>query len=608
MTRRIIVPTHRHVRRRLAAVVSVLATAAAVAAIEPSTAQAVQAHRPFTVSVGPGGSFRYSDDTPAESFVAQDGTYYFQESDSLYGAGQPRQWSFYTGSNMDYATLDKPLSDAVNPANPKDRNNNTTWRCNNSPTGQDATFAPKSSGYVEKNYCDLIGVWVDPDTGDWYGLVHNEFTPEPFGTDGLHYDAIDYAVSTDQGHTWTIEGHALTTPYSTKRDDTAAFPEQTYYYGDGDPRLFVDTASGYFYIYYGSRTVDKSGGWVTFYEHVARAPISAKMAPSSWRKYYNGSWSQPGTGGKESNLIPVSASNPRGYTPPSKEYKPTTPGTIQQQLAAGTVPPTSPLFAMDITYDAYLGVYIGEPQAVDQSGNAPQQYYWTSNLATQKWHLLGDTGSLHDASWYRWFLDSVSKTSGDIVGKTFRSYCAVACADGSNGSYANVTVTPASPPAAPVSPHRTYQITDGQGRALAQLPGSGETVSSPEPARSALAGWRFVSNGDGSYSVVNAQSGDYLGVDSGSTAGRAWSAQPTVTTDGTGGPAAGQQWWLVRGTSPISGRPLGTFRLVNRYSDLVLGLPQTFGASSETTPVRTWSGAGESPAQQMMTVKPARAG
>jgi Ricin-type beta-trefoil lectin domain-like len=607
MTSHIVVPPHQRARRRLVAVLSVMAIVAAGAAVQPSTAQASQTPRSFTVSVGPGGGFRYPDDTPAGSFTAKDGTYYFQESDSLYGAGQPRQWSFYTGSNMDDATLDKTLSDAVNPANPKDRNNNTTWRCNNSPTGKEATYAAKGSGYVEKNYCDLIGVWVDPDTGDWYGLVHNEFTPDPFGTDGLHYDAVDYAVSTDQGQTWTIEGHVLTSPYATKRDDTTAFPEQTYYYGDGDPRLFVDTASGYFYVYYGSRTVDKSGGWVTFYEHVARAPISAKMAPSSWRKYYDGSWSQPGIGGKESNLIPVSASNPRGYTSPSDEYKPATPGTIQQQLAAGTAPPTSPLFAMDITWDAYLGVYISEPQAVDQSGNAPQQYYWTSNLATQKWHLLGDTGSLHDASWYRWFLDSVNKTSGDIVGKTFRSYCAVACADGKNGAYANVTVTPASPAAPPVSPGHTYRITDGQGRMLAQLPGSGETVSWPASARSALAGWRFVSNGDGSYSVLNAQSGEFLGVDSASIAGRAWGSQPTVTPEGPGGPAAGQQWWLVRDTSPISGRPLGTFRLVNRYSNLVLGLPAAFGASSETVPVRTWSCAGQSPAQQVMTITPVRA-
>lgn len=592
--------------RRLVAAGAVLAAVAAgAAAAQPAAAQASQTAPSFTVTVGSGGTFENPDDTPAESFIAKDGTYYYQESDSLYGAGQQRQWSFYTGTNFDDATFDQSLSNAVNPSNPKDSNGDTTWRCNNSPTGKEATYAPASSGYVEKNFCDLIGVWVDPDTGDWYGLVHNEFTPEPFGTDGLHYDAIDYAVSTDQGHTWTIKGHAVTSPYATERNDTTAFPEQTYYYGDGDPRLYVDTASGYFYVYYGSRVVDKTGGWVTFYEHVARAPIADKMASWSWRKFYDGSWTQPGIGGKESNLVPVSASNPSGYTDPSQEYKPTTPGTAQQQVADGTAPPTSPLFVMDITWDAYLGVYISEPQAVDQSGNAPQQFYWTKNLATQQWHLLGDTGSLTDASWYRWFLDSVNKTSGAIVGKTFRSYCAWSCADGQNGTYANVTVTAASSAASPVSADRVYRIADGQGRVLAQAAGSGETISAPASAPS---GWRFTSNGDGSYSIVNATTGELLGVDSSTNAGRAWGASPTVAPEGSAGPTVGQQWWLVRDTSPVTGRPVGTFRIVNRYSGLVLALPSAVGARGETTPDRTWTGAGQSPDQQAMSIEPLTAG
>ena len=594
-------PAHRW----LVAAVAVLSAVGIGAAVRPSAAQASQAEPSYTVTVGSGGTFPNPDDTPAESFIAKDGTYYYQESVSSYGAGQQRQWSFYTGTNFDDATFDSALSNAVNPANSQDSNGDTTWRCNNSPTGKEATYAPASSGYVEKNYCDLIGVWVDPDTGDWYGIVHDEFTPDPFVTDGLHYDSIDFAVSTDQGRVWTIKGHVVTSPYSTDRDDSAAFPEQTYYWGDGDPRLYVDTASGYFYLYYGSRAVDKSGGWVTFYEHVARAPIADKMATWSWRKYYDGSWSQPGSGGKESNLVPVTASDPNGYTAPSAEYQPTTTGTVQQQVADGTAPPTSPLFVMDITYDADLGVYISEPQAVDQSGNAPQQFYWTSNLATQKWHLLGDTGSLHDASWYRWFLDSASKTSGAIVGKTFRSYCAWSCADNQDGSYANITITSASTPASPFNRDDAYRIVDGQGQVLAQLPGGGTTVSIPGSggAGSALSGWRFTSNGDGSYSIVNAVTGEVLGVDSSTTAGRAWGVSPTVSRESQQGPTTGQEWWLVRDTSPATGRPLGTFRLVNRYSGLVLGLPSAAGARAETVPVRTWSGDGESPAQQVMTIE-----
>lgn len=211
-------------------------------------------------------------------------------------AGRPPQVDVLPRQGLRQRHPGRPSQRGGHPANPQDRNDDTTWRCNNGPTGRESTYAPDTSHYSQKNYCDLMGVWVDPDTGHWYGLVHNEFTPQPFG-DGLHYDAIDYAVSKDQGRTWTIKDHVLTSPYSTKRDDNAAFPHDLYYYGYGDARLFVDTASGYFYVYYDSRAIPKGGdptGWTDGSRgHVARAPMSAKMAPGSWKKWYDGVWSQP---------------------------------------------------------------------------------------------------------------------------------------------------------------------------------------------------------------------------------------------------------------------------------------------------------------------------
>ena len=238
--------------------VALTGVALCVGGLVPASASAAPSGG-FTVTVNGTGTYAYPTDTPASGYLDQDGTYYFQQSAADYGADAPREWEFYSGQDFDSATKSSELSNAVNPAEPRDKNNDTTWRCDTSPTGREATDPPAGSGYSQKNFCDLSGVWVDPDTGDWYGLVHNEFTPQPFG-DGLHYDAIDYAVSTDGGHTWAIKAHVITTPYSTKRGDTATFPQQTYYYGDGDQRLLVDTASGYFYLYYGSRVVDKNGG------------------------------------------------------------------------------------------------------------------------------------------------------------------------------------------------------------------------------------------------------------------------------------------------------------------------------------------------------------
>ncbi|MFJ2960586.1 RICIN domain-containing protein [Streptomyces sp. NPDC087270] len=602
-----------HPRKRLA--VALLAAAMAVVgagASAASTATAAPAATTgYTVSVGSKGTFAYPTDTPASSYIDKDGTYYFQQSDGEYGPTGPRYWDFFTGTNLETATRSSAISDAVNPANPQDRNNDTTWRCDNSPTGKTATNAPAGSGYTQRNFCDLVGTWVDPDTGNWYGLVHNEFTPQPFG-DGIHYDAIDYAESTDQGRTWTIKGHALTSPYSTTRGDSTAFPQQSYYYGDGDQRLFVDTASGYFYVYYGSRAVDKNGSWKAFYEHVARAPISAKMAPDSWQKWYDGSWSQPGTGGKESNIVPVDSPGDTGYTAPSAEYDPATPGTVEQQVAAGTAPPTSPLFVMDVSYDAYLGLYIGEPQAVDQSGNAPQQFYATADLATQKWTLLGDTGGYTTASWYRWMLDGANKTSSTIVGKTFRAYCSIACADGSDGQYADVTIDAARSAAAPVVSDRSYTIASGAGRVLTQSRGAHAATARPAAARSAAQAWKFTANGDGSYRITNAATGQALGVPTTSTATRAWGTKPTVTPLGAGGPTVGQQWFVIPGTS-AHGAKTGTFRLVNRYSGLVLGLSADPRRGTETTPARSWTdhtgsavGGHRSAAEQTLTLTAAR--
>ena len=562
---------------RTAAVATVALAAAAVA---PSATAAPAPS--YTISVGTIGTYNYPTDTPASPFIDSDGTFHFQQSASLYGATDPHEWEFYTGSNMDTATKDQALSTAADPKNPQDANNDTVWRCVNGPTGREATKAPAGSGYAFSNYCDLVGTWVDPDTGDWIGLVHNEFTPQPFG-DGLHMDAIDYAVSTDHGKTWKIKGHAITSPYSTKRGDTKAFPEQTYYYGDGDPRLFVDMKSGYFYVYYGSRVVDKSGSWGGFTEHVARAPISGKMATGTWQKYYAGSWHQPGVGGKESDLVSTARSS-TGYVAPDKQYDPKNPGSIADQQKAGTIPANSDLFVLNIGYDAYLGKYIGTPEHL--TPNEPQRIYATDDLAHPKWTLLGDTGSAYATeSWYRWLIDPVSKTQGTTLGKTFDSYCSIACANGSDGDYATITIGTNRPAQAPVQTGRDYLLVSGSGAVLGQAARHSARTAMTSRT-SPFARWKFRSNGDGSYQVINSLSGLALGVNDTSATGRAWGATTDLAAVAKSGPTAGQQWF-IQATKDKDGN---AFRLVNRYSGLVLDLGGGKGSLARTEPYRNWTG------------------
>ena len=49
-------------------------------------------------------------------------------SAALYGANDVREWAFLTGNTFDDLVPDKDLNTATNPANPQDRNDDTTWR------------------------------------------------------------------------------------------------------------------------------------------------------------------------------------------------------------------------------------------------------------------------------------------------------------------------------------------------------------------------------------------------------------------------------------------------------------------------------------------------
>lgn len=564
--------------------VATLAEFNAATAVETDTPPAPQPPTPddknngtgiITVESYDGKTWKNPSDTPAWPFIDKDGQFRYLHAAALYGPNDPRHWQFFKGPDMDRMVPDQELNNSgTNP--------NTTVFCNNSPTGVESSYAPALNYHAHKNYCDLINIWVDPDTGDWYGLVHNEFTPQPFG-DGLHYDSIDYAVSHDQGKNWEIPGHVITSPYSTLRGDNEAFPGRTYYYGDGDPRLYVDYSSGYFYALYGSRIVNKGGSWVAFHEHAARAPISGKMKTGTWQKWYNGKWEEPGIGGKESNMVPVTEENPTGYTPIDKEYNPKNLGTAQEQIRDGLMPDTSPLFVMDITYNAYLGLYIGQPQHKDQSGNASQEYYATDNLATQKWVKIGDTGDAYQsASWYRWFLDTANKTNTAIVGKNFRAYCSFGCKGGKYSDLINLSVT-TDEPYEPIDASKVYTIANGSDAKLMIGP-DGSTVQGGSEVTRANGAWTFTFRDDGSYLILS-QDGKALGVDSTTQAGRAWDAPLMVSDlDETN---IGQQWFIVPTTDPVTGEVADSLRLINRYSGLTLAIN---GEGAATAPQRSWDG------------------
>lgn len=533
----------------------------------------------YSINVGELGPWETPIDTPAFSFIDKDGKYWFQQSEAEYEINASRQWEFYSGEDIDTAKLD-PITHYADPNNPVDTNGNTTWRCNHkSPTSKEATYPPfDPNRYNQANYCDLMGLWVDPDTGDWYGLIHNEFTPAPYG-DRLHFDAIDLAVSTDQGKTWDIKEHILTSPYPTKRDDSSVFSKETYYWGAGDQRLHVDLSSGYFYVWYGSRVVDKKGSWVLFYTHAARSPMKHKMRAGSWKKWYDGKWEEDGLGGRESSLVPTSWEE-SGHVPADKEYKPDTEGTAGEQAERGDAPKTTPMFWMDVSYNAFLGLWIGQPNNIDRSGNAPQEFYATDDLTSQKWSLIGDTGdAYHSASEYRWLIDAVSRTSQSIIGKDFRSYCSYGCSGDKNGEYVNLAIDGKA--AKPIDTEKKYVIGTGEQYLRVHKDGSATSTGS----KRAASHWKFKATGDGAYTITD-ESGGLLGVDNRSSA-RAWGTVPRIVRAADAN--VGQQWWIIPARSAKDNSPTGAVRIVNRYSGLVLALSSEKRRRAETTPGRFWT-------------------
>lgn len=415
--------------------------------------------------------------------------------------------------------------------------------------------------------------------------MHNEFTPLTFGT-WLHYDALDVAVSTDGGFTWRIKHHILTSPLPTVKDDNTTFPQATFSYGAGDARLIVDAAAGWFYILYGSRIVDKGAGWGVFRTHAARARMSDKLL-GGWEKWYDGKWGEPGVGGRESSLFPVDEYE-AGYAPLDKEYDPHTEGNCSQQVAAGVLAPTTPLFWMDVSFSAHLGLWIGEPSRVRDTsklgaprGPLPQYYYATADLGTQKWSFIGDSGNYTTSSNYRWFMDGVSRTSQQIVGKDLRAYCSFGCSGGADGEFVELSIDGTA--AKEVDPEKEYTIGTKQSTLIA----TGGALGGVANGNGSPSLWRFKPTGDGAYTITDTASGRLLDTPGDNDAARAWGVAPALSSAAASSPTVSQQWWVLPNRSPADNSRTGSFRVVNRFSGLALALRGRHG-KAELTPARSW--------------------
>jgi hypothetical protein len=130
------------------------------------------------------------------------------------------------------------------------------------------------------NHVELVGKTL-------YGWVHNE-TACDYAKYGQTHAMMTIASSTDYGFTWRIRGPII------RGTDPPVADKET-----GDSCMIaVRFPDGYDYAY-----CLHNGGhsWDGGYTFAARAPAT-DPGPGSWKKYYNGSWSQPGVDGKASPL------------------------------------------------------------------------------------------------------------------------------------------------------------------------------------------------------------------------------------------------------------------------------------------------------------------
>jgi len=176
-------------------------------------------------------------------------------------------------------------------------------------------FGPGDSDDWDNGYAGISGAYQD-ENGDWYGFYHGEdvrdFPSDPIS--GLYgmYCAVGAVVSKDNGKTWNKLGQVLR---SSKDRNYKPYPNSSGH-GLGTPGFVLSRDKKYLYAYYTEisdiqQGPERSGG---SYIGLARADVSqGAPVPGTWKKYFNGEFSEEGLGGKDTPVI-------NGYSFP-KEFK-----------------------------------------------------------------------------------------------------------------------------------------------------------------------------------------------------------------------------------------------------------------------------------------------
>jgi hypothetical protein len=149
----------------------------------------------------------------------------------------------------------------------------------------DADYAGPGSVFRAQNGRDLLMIY--------HGENH---TFNGVDTNDEFYATICLARSHDNGLTWQREG-AIISGMQPQPSGTPPRPAM----GAGNPSAIV--AGGYIYVFY----VNLGYNTGPDQTHVARAPVTDDAKPGSWKKWYDGVFSQPGIGGKSTPVMSLAA-------------------------------------------------------------------------------------------------------------------------------------------------------------------------------------------------------------------------------------------------------------------------------------------------------------
>jgi hypothetical protein len=153
--------------------------------------------------------------------------------------------------------------------------------------GFDSHYAGPGSVIYASNGQDLL-MFYHAEDQQWDDLG---------GLASAYYGSIGLARSNDNGQTWMREGQIIT-----GRDPKPGTPVRSAN-GAGVPCAFVDKNDGYIYIFYTDWPTHQGTATGPDEIHVARSLISDDGAPGTWKKYYQGSFTEPGIIGNSESVI-----------------------------------------------------------------------------------------------------------------------------------------------------------------------------------------------------------------------------------------------------------------------------------------------------------------